>query len=68
MCIHPRERLKLRTLRTLEGMNIERFGFSAPMDFGKGQVRALRSNSGDPSSCNSAYGEVGWARLALFGR
>ena len=58
LCIHPRGRLKFRTGRILEGMNIENFGFASPIGFGKGQVRELRSNSGAPSSCNNAYGEA----------
>jgi hypothetical protein len=43
-CIHPRERFKFRTGRTLEGMNVENFGFSAPKGLRKIQVWVLRGN------------------------
>jgi hypothetical protein len=54
--------------RILDGINIENFGFSAPIGFGNGQVRALKHSVGAPSSCNKAYGEAGRCEnIATFG-
>jgi hypothetical protein len=44
--------------RILDGINIENFGFSAPIGFGNGQIRALKHSEGAPSSCNKVYGEA----------
>ena len=58
LCIHPRGRLKFGAGSILDGIKIESFGFSAPIGFGKGQVRALKHSEGAPSSCSKAYGDA----------
>lgn len=45
---------------------MENFGFSAPIGFGNGQVRALKHSAGAPSSCNKVYGEAKGGQILMY--